>query len=272
MNLIIDFGNTLAKFYLFDNKRVVGSYKLKYIDFFFTENSSDFKFRYIATNNVFLEKFLIEKNVLFNNVIISSVVEYPKDFVLFFRNLIPKGKLIELSNNTSVPIINLYKNKAKLGKDRLAAAIGAYELYPKKNILVIDAGSAITYEFVSNKNEYLGGNISPGLQMRMKALNVFTNKLPLIEILEGNNFSLSNKNLIGKDTETAIINGVFQGLLMEIEGYINKMKSMHNNFITLLTGGDAFFFEKELKSPIFAQPNLVAIGLNAILKYNLNGL
>lgn len=268
MNLILDFGNTFAKFYLFDNNRVVSFFKLNYTDFFFVEDKLDLKAKYVETNKLFLNKILIEKNFIFENVIISSVVEYPNDFVFFLKNKTTTASLIELSFSTLVPIINLYENKEKLGKDRLAAAIGAFELYPEQNVLIIDAGSAITYEFVSKKGEYLGGNISPGLQMRLKALNTFTDKLPLIKILDSDKLNFSNENKIGKNTQTAIINGVFQGLMMEIQGYIAKIRRQHSNSIVILTGGDAFFFEKELKNYIFAEPNLVAKGLNSILKYN----
>ncbi|NJK84871.1 MAG: type III pantothenate kinase [Bacteroidales bacterium] len=148
-----------------------------------------------------------------------------------------------------------------MGKDRLAAAVGAYTIYPYFNVLVIDAGSAITFDMVSESGEYLGGNISPGLEMRFRALHEFTSKLPWVS---------KNENFpdAGFDTESSIVCGVQWGIINEIEGYILNYLAKFQNIKIILTGGDANFFDKKVKSPIFVVPNLVLIGLNQILKYN----
>jgi len=272
MNLIIDFGNTFAKFYLFENEEIKAFFKLAYSDIFFSEMLSESKLNYTKINKKQLDFFLEANKINFNNAIISSVIDFPVDFASFLEEKIQNGIFLELNSETLVPIINMYQNKAQLGKDRLAVAVGANQLYNGKNILVIDAGSAITYEFISDKNQYLGGNISPGMQMRFKALNTFTNKLPLITILPESERLLSEKNEIGKNTHSAINLGVIKGIVLEMRGYIAQFEAQNSNTVVLLTGGDSFFFEKELKNSIFAHENLVAIGLNSILNYNLQAL
>ena len=148
-----------------------------------------------------------------------------------------------------------------MGKDRLAAVAGAIGLYPNTNLLVIDAGTAITYELINSKHEFLGGNISPGMTIRYKALNEFTSKLPLL--------SASDETpLIGQSTKEAIQAGVQNGVLFEIQGLINELSSQYPSIKTIITGGDAEFFARKLKNPIFVHPNLVLIGLNRILEYN----
>jgi type III pantothenate kinase len=264
MNLIIDFGNSFAKLYLFDNENIVRQFRLEYIHFFEYGNTTDSKKIFVKTNSLFLSSFFENNSISFKNAIISSVIDFPSDFFKFIQNLIPNGKVLIMNLETKIPIQNHYKGK-HLGNDRLAAAVGGNWLFSNKNLLIIDAGSAITYEFISQKNEYLGGNISAGMQMRFKALNFFTNKLPLvsekIEILDTNN--------IGYDTFSAIYHGVIEGIVYEMNGFIEKTLLQFGNAKILLTGGDSFFFEKKIKNCIFANPNLVAIGLNRILNYNI---
>ena len=154
-----------------------------------------------------------------------------------------------------------YNNINDLGKDRLAAIIGAINLYTNKNILILDIGTCLTIDLVNNNN-YLGGRISPGLDMRYKALNKFTAKLPLCEKI--------SKNLkYGNSTLSSIQSGVQNGMIDEIDTLITEFKQENKNNIVIATGGDCFFFEKELKNSIFADQFLVLRGLNEILDFNV---
>ena len=168
---------------------------------------------------------------------------------------------LRLDNETPLPVVNLYKTPETLGYDRVAAAIAANEQYPDKNILIIDAGTAITYEFIDSKGQYHGGNISPGMQMRFKALNQYTGRLPLVSP-EG------ELPPMGNDTETAIRAGVIRGIEHEMIGYITSLKHKYPELLVFLTGGDDFSFETNLKNIIFADRFLVLKGLNRILEYN----
>lgn len=169
---------------------------------------------------------------------------------------------VELSHVTPLPITNAYKTPKTLGKDRLAAVVGAWTLKPQSNSLVVDLGTAATFDFISSGGRYLGGTISPGLNMRLKSLNYFTDKLPLVE-------PVAVSPLLGADTSEALRSGAFNGMLFEIEGYIRRMRQKYESLFVFLTGGDAFYFENRLKSSIFANENLVLIGLNRILNYNV---
>lgn len=169
--------------------------------------------------------------------------------------------LVILSHTTSLPIRNLYKSPQTLGMDRLAAAVGAYS-QTQSNTLIIDMGTAITYDLVTERGEYLGGNISPGLNMRFNALHQQTALLPLVNI-EGNHPA------IGNDTETAIRCGVVDGIRYEIEGYISKLSLKYTNLCIILTGGDHLYFEDSKNLRIFADDYIVLKGLNEILRYNL---
>jgi len=239
VNLIIDAGNTLIKYAVFDNFNII----------FYDYNSEFTEAHYL----IIKKKFPAINQIIFSNV---------GHHQLKFLNILPDIKIIEFSSHTPIPIINLYQSPETLGMDRLAAVIGANQLYPKENIMVIDLGSAITYDFINNNSEYLGGNISPGLEMRFKALNNFTSKLPLLTPNE-------NFNPIGKNTNEAILTGVEQGLVFEISSYIDYFSQYFTDLKVLLTGGNCFFFEKILKNHIFVNPNLLLIGLNKILEYNL---
>lgn len=165
--------------------------------------------------------------------------------------------------DTAVPLRNCYKTPQTLGLDRLAAAAGAAGLFPQQDVLVIDAGTAVTYEYVSAAGEYLGGNISPGLSMRFRALHTFTAKLPLL--VPGAPPLLP----FGEDTPSAMRIGVEQGMAYELEGAVNHFLSLFPGGTAVITGGDAGFFDKKLKCRIFALPDLVLIGLNNILNYHI---
>lgn len=161
------------------------------------------------------------------------------------------------------PYRNTYATTQTLGADRMALASAAFFKYPNTNTLVIDAGSCITYDFLNDYGEYLGGAISPGLRMRYKALNTFTARLPLLEPSEP-------PELIGNATESSMHIGVVYGLSAEIDGMIDRYKSRYPTLTVILTGGDAQFLSKRLKNTIFALPNFLLEGLNQLLEYNKN--
>jgi type III pantothenate kinase len=166
--------------------------------------------------------------------------------------------LIHFTSETPIPVKNLYKSPETLGSDRLAAAIGVNRFFPNTDLMIFDFGTAITIDFVDSDNNYLGGNISPGLSIRLKSLNFFTNKLPLVSIP-------AKIEEIGTTTEEAIKSGVVRGIIGETMNYINQY-SLHKIFFT---GGDNFYFAKKIKSPIFVFRNPVVFGLNRVLYHNL---
>ena len=167
-----------------------------------------------------------------------------------------------LDSALAVPVKKQYKTPQSLGADRLAAAVGGQSLYPSQTVLVIDAGTCITYDLVDAKGNYLGGAISPGLQMRFKALHTFTARLPLLDHLS------SPAPLLGQSTDESIASGVVNGTGSEIEGMISNFEAEFGSLRTIICGGDAKFFESKIKQYIFVIPELVLIGLNEILLYN----
>ncbi len=191
--------------------------------------------------------------------IISNVNKPSEDVYAFFESYLDTW--ICLDHQTPLPIKNLYLTPETLGSDRLAAVVGADNIKPNASLLVIDSGTAVTYDFI-DKGIYHGGNIAPGLRMRFRALHEFTSKLPLC----GHEGEIP---LLGKDTVTAIQSGVVNGMLFEMEGVIQALKLRYPDLYIFLTGGDAFFFESRLKSANFVDYFLVMKGLNRILNYNV---
>jgi type III pantothenate kinase len=165
-----------------------------------------------------------------------------------------------LSHNTKLPFKNEYETPETLGPDRLAAIAGAFHLYPGRNVLIVDAGSAVTYDYLSGKT-YKGGNISPGLSMRFRALHRFTGKLPLGSTLE-------KYSSPGKNTLEAIVAGVTDGLIFEINEYISMFQEKNIDSMVILTGGDSGYLKERISFKINYQPDLVLAGLNYILEYN----
>jgi type III pantothenate kinase len=237
--LIIDFGNSLQKLALYEGKEM--SVKQTFAGLTADQMSS-----WLAANGPF------------DGIILSSVA---KDSPEFERILSGTAPLVILDENTPLPIKNLYETPATLGKDRLAAAVGVFALYPGKNVLSIDAGTCITYDFLTKNGEYLGGGISPGVRMRLRAMNAFTGKLPLVELREFH-------DLVGKNTEESILSGVIRGVTEEIKGLAGLYSEQYGEVITVITGGDQEFLHNNLKINIFAVPNLVLLGLNEILDYH----
>lgn len=172
---------------------------------------------------------------------------------------------LELTHTTPIPIENKYATPESLGKDRLAGVIGAAFLKSGCDLLVIDAGSAITYDFIDSQGAYWGGSISPGIDLRFRALNEFTKKLPLVSLDE----SETDLRFLGNDTTTSISSGVLYGIVFEIDGYIDNLKKQCPELSIFLTGGNAFYLVNKLKNAIFANRNLVLIGLNRILQHNV---
>ena len=166
-----------------------------------------------------------------------------------------------LNHDAKIPFKNEYATPRTLGVDRIALVSAAAIKFPKENVLVIDAGSCITYDFLSATNTYLGGAISPGIKMRFKALHHFTDKLPLLE-------KKLPENWIGDSTENSMQIGVIKGIQNEIEGYISLYKEKFKNLTVILTGGDADFLRDSLKNDIFADSNFLLEGLNYILEHN----
>jgi len=193
--------------------------------------------------------------------ILSSVKRIHPDIYAFLRASL--SSFIALDYKTPTPLRNAYKTPETLGLDRLAAAVGAWSLQPQKPLLIVDMGTAITYDFVNSEGIYQGGNIAPGIRMRLKSLHQNTDKLPNME-------PEIHFQEMGSDTQTAILGGVMQGVIYEMEGYKNQLQQKHSNLFTFLTGGDLIYFEEKLKNGIFVCKNLVLIGLNRILHYNVH--
>src|SRR5690606_34521365 len=180
-----------------------------------------------------------------------------------------EAKVFYFNHQLPIPITNGYATPETLGADRLAGVIGAKNIYPENPVLVIDAGTCITYDFIDKAGFYAGGSISPGLRMRFKAMNHFTGKLPEVEV----DMNITGfKSSYGKDTQESLISGVVNGLLFEVEGFIKKYNNQYLDLRVILCGGDSTFFDTRLKNSIFAhqillEPNLVMIGLNTVVNY-----
>ena len=191
MDLIIDLGNTNKKLALYQDG------KLSVMQMF-------------PEINMRVIRNFVKQPPGIENCILSSVINHPESINHYLKN---HFRLIELNENTPIPVKNLYRHPETLGKDRLAAAVAGASIFPDRDVLVINAGSCITYEFINKRNEYLGGAISPGSQMRFMALNTFTGKLPLITLKESH-------DLTGNDTEHSVLSGVVNGIIKEIEGNV----------------------------------------------------
>ena len=238
MNLVIDVGNSLLKVALFQNSHLVAKY--------------DFS----KSDKIDFDK--IFKNYSIINSIVSNVSQISPDILTYLEK---QTNLVLINNKLKFPFKNLYKTKETLGQDRLVLISASCFDFPNENVLVIDAGSCITFDFKNDKNEYLGGSISPGISMRIKSLNSFTTNLPLV--------TLDNYNeLIGNDTNSSIKSGIVNGVISEIDGVIDRYEHMFENIKIVLTGGDAKFLLKRIKNTIFADQNFLLKGLNNLLQVN----
>ena len=199
--------------------------------------------------------------------IISSVVDIEAAVVNTLHRR--SQHFVLFDHNTPVPIVNRYDTPETLGQDRLAAAVGAKTLCPEENLLIIDAGSAITYDFVSDEGEYMGGNIAPGVKMRLTMLQRMTKKLPLVEVEENELIPL-----FGTNTRDAIAAGVVRGIAYEVKGYMRTLAEKVPHFRTFVTGGHAPYILNNVRSSrsekreLRHEKYLVLIGLNEILRFN----
>lgn len=238
MNLVIDHGNTRIKAATF------------------SEANLHEKFLFATSQE--LKHFLEGQN--YEHCLVSSVSQSAQEIL----GWIPaSGKKFSLSTNLPLPVNNLYATPHTLGVDRIAAACGAIEIFPRQNCLVIDAGTCINYEYIDSHANYHGGAISPGIQMRYEAMHKFTARLPLLN-------EINKTALIGNSTESCMKSGVVNGVLAEVNGIINHYIQKFPGLGVILCGGDAPFFENNLKHSIFVAPDLVLHGLNRILRHNVN--
>ena len=241
MNLIIDVGNTRVKAAVFEKDTIV---EVVVVD----------KRKILSEIKKILKKHQIAIGIMSN---VASISEFKIEKLKKLLNL------KRVSSATNVPFSNLYKTPKTLGVDRIALVAGAVIQFKNKNVLVIDAGTCITFDFVNSKAEYLGGAISPGINMRFKSLNKFTANLPMLEKNEIEDF-------VGGNTNESMNSGVVNGVIQEIDGVINQYKEKYTDLTVVLTGGDTNFLSKQLKSSIFANQNFLLQGLNEILIFNID--
>jgi type III pantothenate kinase len=248
MNLCIDQGNSRTKVALMtDEGKMINHFIYKHF------SSADVERLFELYD---ISDSIISSVVDIEAAVVNVLHRHSQHFVLF-------------DHHTPVPIINRYDSPQTLGQDRLAAAVGAKSLCPDENLLIIDAGSAITYDFVTDKGEYVGGNIAPGLKMRFTMLQRMTKKLPLVEAEENELIPL-----FGKNTRDAIAAGVIRGVAYEVKGYMRTLREKMPHFQTFLTGGNAPYVlnnvrtSRNEKRDMHYEKHLVLIGLNTILVYN----
>ncbi|MFL2666241.1 MAG: type III pantothenate kinase [Flavobacteriaceae bacterium] len=238
MNLVLDIGNSLLKAGIFKNNNLIN----------YCEFNQDY--------------YLNIKSILDKNPITHSIVANVAESKNKLTELLSKKtNLIKFDSSLKVPFKNCYQTKNTLGKDRIALVSNASKEYPKENVLLIDLGSCITFDFLNNKNEYIGGSISPGLRMRYRSLNNFTANLPLIDPKEIDCF-------IGKNTEDSIHSGIINGIISELNSTVDKYKSKYKQIRIILTGGDSKFLFKKIKNGIFANQKFLIFGLNFLIELN----
>ncbi|MCL9806516.1 type III pantothenate kinase [Flavobacterium amniphilum] len=242
MILTVDVGNTQIKSAVFEEDRLLE--KAIFL-------LSDFK---ISIENIF-KKF--EK---ISVLVVASVGKLEKESLEMFAERV---EIYFIDREKPFPFINNYATPHTLGIDRAVLAAGAVLQFPNQNRLIIDAGTCVTYDFVDAKNVYHGGAISPGIRLRYDAMHSYTAKLPLLEKEEP-------EQLIGNSTLQSMHSGVVNGLAFEIDGYIDALRTQNENFIIILTGGDANFLAKRLKNTIFANSNFLLESLNYLYQYQIN--
>ena len=242
MNLVIDIGNSKVKFFLFENNKTIHKEICDHPDFRKKLDS------------------ISDRNSI-KNVITSSVSNNHDQYIIESLN---NSKYICLSNdNLLIPFINNYKTKNSLGQDRIALVSSAIYNYPNQDNLIIDLGTCITYDFVDSNKIYHGGAISPGIQLRYSSLNTQTSNLPLLEFEE-------TENLIGSTTNESIHSGIYNGVIAEVNNYIDILKKEHPKLNVIIVGGFSKFLLNRIKNAIFADQDFLAQGLNYIINYNEN--
>ncbi len=241
MILVIDVGNTRIKAAVFEDATL---------------------FEIFAFSKIELQKNIekILKNFeKITDLVVSSVGDVEKQSFLVYNEVL---NVHFLSHEDPFPFQNCYATPKTLGIDRMVLAAGATLQFPNQNRLVIDAGTCVTYDFIDEENNYLGGAIAPGLRLRYEALHNFTAKLPLLSLE-------SPKDFIGTSTSESIHSGVVNGFVYEIDGFIDEYKARYSNFIIILTGGDTDFLAKRLKNTIFANSNFLLESLNQTFQYKI---
>ena len=239
MNAVIDIGNTFVKLGFFEGDTLVHA---------FDRLDREATLQHCAT-------FRPE------NILICSVGSSAQDWAQALAQI--SSRILTLDPLLPVPLVNHYETPGTLGTDRLAASVGARVLYPADACLIVNMGTCITYDYVDSNNNYWCGSISTGLRMRFKAMHTFTSRLPLLEPPE------SAVALIGRNTRDAMLSGAINGMAAELEGIIESYREQDSSLRILGCGGDAAYFERRIKAPIFVVSKLVLIGLNRILQYNL---
>jgi type III pantothenate kinase len=243
MNLCIDQGNSRIKVALFrDNGTLAKTFMYKNFSSVEMERLCSL---YPVSNSI------LSSVGTFDSAVVNLLAKHSKTFILF-------------DHNTPLPIENLYDTPHTLGQDRLAAAVGASALCPQTNLLIIDVGTAITYDYVNDRGQYLGGNIAPGIKMRLHVLKQMTKRLPLVEVEESELLPL-----FGKNTRDAIAAGVVRGVVFEAKGYMRSVGEQVDNFQTFITGGSAPYILNNLQQQVRFERNLVLLGLNQILDFNV---
>lgn len=240
MNLIVDVGNSYVKFAVFQQGKLIHK---------FVSELKDFNKTYKIVRDDFSN---IEK------VIVSSVGKLVASQIEIIKK---QDNVLVLDSNVKLPFKNLYKTPKTLGVDRIALVSASVNHFPNTNVLIIDAGTCITYDFITSENQYFGGAISPGIRLRYQSLHNLTANLPLLD-------SEIPKRLIGTSTSEAIHSGVINGVLKEIDGIIEEYQKKYSDLTVILTGGDAKFLSNQLKNSIFANSNFLLEGLNFILEFN----
>lgn len=240
MNLVVDIGNTFVKFAVFDKNTLIFDERFKLEEF---------------TARV---KKLFKRYPGIERAIYASVGATDKTYLTVLTLFC---KVHVLSHESKVPFKNSYATPQTLGIDRIALVTAAFYHAPHKNTLVIDAGTCITYDMVNDFDEYLGGAISPGLEMRYKAMHQQTLALPLLPME-------APLDLIGNTTNSSMHSGVVNGVCAELDGIIDQYATRFKDLTVILTGGDSHFLSKRLKNTIFADSKFLLKGLNYLLEYN----
>ena len=250
MLLAVDVGNTRIKVAVFE-----GNTLLEQFHFSSTELRNELHF--------ILNKY---KNT--SDLIVASVGNLTKDAFFEFETQV---NIHFISTDSTLPFKNKYSTPSTLGIDRMVLASGAVLKYPNQNRLVIDAGTCITYDFIDEKDNYLGGAISPGIRLRFESLHSYTAKLPLLtlESIKEQNSESDAIPFIGNSTLEAINSGVINGVINEIEGFISQYEAVYPKFIIILTGGDTEFLAKRLKNTIFANSNFLLESLNQTFQHKI---
>ena len=244
MNLLIDLGNTRAKAAVYDRGVCVLQTAVGQPDAAWLEG--------------------LQARYDLRAAILSSTRGPADELWRMLSERIPGA--VRFTPDTSVPIATDYATPRTLGRDRVAAAVGAATRYAGRDALIVDFGTALTIDFVSADGTFCGGTISPGVESRFRALHDYTASLPLCRIPE--EAAGADEPLQGRSTAEAVVRGVMHSVAFEIEGHIARMQAEKGDLCVIFTGGAAKYFVKRIKNTIFAEPNLVFCGLNRILEYH----